>query len=263
MYTIYISTFGKKTIKIKDGGVQIEVGASRRTNFKYALHDNTGDNISNENEYYGELTGMYWIWKNTTINDDDIIGFCHYNKALNISRDKAISWIKSNNNQAIITLPPIAIRNHPAIDEVSNLIKILKNNYNDCYRSWNKLYDLEAAAKGNICRGGNMFITSGKIFKEYCSWLFPILSSLRNITGDKPEVDPYMRRYCAYMGERLLSVYIKTYNIPVLDAKVKMKKWWIPFLGKIRKNLGLSKKSTLYKILLNVLGNNSQYGKRI
>ena len=87
MYNIYVSTFGKKVINVKYG-IPIEVGAQNRTSFIYPIHDDTGDNISQENEYYGELTGLYWVWKNVKIEDTDIIGFCHYNKALNISSKK-------------------------------------------------------------------------------------------------------------------------------------------------------------------------------
>lgn len=95
MYNIYISTFGKAVIKIK-GGIPIEVGAAKRTSFLYPLRDDMGDNISLENEYYGELTGLYWVWKNTNIQDEDIIGFCHYNKALKISRRQIFNWFKTH-----------------------------------------------------------------------------------------------------------------------------------------------------------------------
>lgn len=92
---IYISTFYQKVIRVK-GGIPIEVGASRRESFLYPLRDDTGDNISSENEYYGELTGLYWVWKNVDIADDDIIGFCHYNKALDISPKHAEKWLSQN-----------------------------------------------------------------------------------------------------------------------------------------------------------------------
>lgn len=39
--------------------------------------DNTGDNISDMNPYYCELTAQYWGWKNL---DCEYIGLCHYRR---------------------------------------------------------------------------------------------------------------------------------------------------------------------------------------
>ena len=44
------------------------------------LRDNTGDNISKKNTYYGEYTWYYWYWKNLLKlkKKDEWIGFCSY-----------------------------------------------------------------------------------------------------------------------------------------------------------------------------------------
>lgn len=260
MYKIFISTFGRKTLKVK-GGIPIEVGAEKRNNFLYELHDDKGDNISSENEYYGELTGLYWIWKNCKINDDDIVGFCHYNKCLNISKKKVEKWF-ANNPSGIITLEPNLIRNHPIKDEVSAWILAISKFGDNYLDSFNKLYNCEAESLGKTCRGGNMFIAKGDVFKQYCKWLFATCKHVRLLVGDKPNVNAYMRRYCAYFGERMLAVYIDANHLPALGVKCRYQKWWLPYVRMVANFLKLDKNSRLYIGLKNRFGYVSQYSSK-
>ena len=50
------------------------------------VKDNTGDNISEKNSSYCELTGLYWAWKNLTA---DYIGLVHYRRYFG-KRDKRL-----------------------------------------------------------------------------------------------------------------------------------------------------------------------------
>jgi hypothetical protein len=53
------------------------------------VRDNTGDNISLKNPYYGEYSFHYWIWKNELANiNNNWIGFCTYRRF----------WAKKNNS---------------------------------------------------------------------------------------------------------------------------------------------------------------------
>jgi len=47
------------------------------------LHDATGDNISEKNKSYCELTAQYWAWKNL---DADYYGFFHYRRYMSFAK---------------------------------------------------------------------------------------------------------------------------------------------------------------------------------
>lgn len=254
---IYISTFNRKVINVKYG-VPIEVGAALRNDFIYELKDNVGDNISSENKYYGELTGVYWVWKNQKFEDDDIIGFCHWNKKLQISYKEIITFFNQNKNNAWIALEPTTIVKHSVKKEIEVLEKILKTDYPDYYLNWTKQYDSHGEAHDNVCMGGSMFITRYSDFRLYCEWLFDVLFKLRKQIGNSVE-NKYKARYCAYMAERLLSVYLATNKSIVKSVPMGYKRWWIPFCKKCVKILHLNKSSALYRNITTLIGYKSSY----
>ena len=57
----------------------IQVGAALATRTLPIAQDNTGDNISDKNPTYCELTAQYWAWKNLQA---DYYGLCHYRRFL-------------------------------------------------------------------------------------------------------------------------------------------------------------------------------------
>jgi len=63
----------------------IQVGRSLSELIPGMVGDNTGDNISNKNKIYSEMTAMYWVWKNC--NDLEYIGLCHYRRFYTFEKD--------------------------------------------------------------------------------------------------------------------------------------------------------------------------------
>ena len=65
--TVYVITHKpfRYADKLPSGYLPMMVGANSNANPDNYLADNTLENISDKNPYYCELTGLYWIWKNS------------------------------------------------------------------------------------------------------------------------------------------------------------------------------------------------------
>jgi len=236
MSVTYISTYGYRCLN-KGKGIPLEVGAEGRTNYIYQLLDNTGDNISYDNEYYGDLTALYWIWKNGEKNNSRSISFRHYNKYLVINEKKACTFLQNNRNGWIVAKatpnPP-----HHFPYEWNCFREIIKENYHIYYHALLELYD-ENDGSGNRCNCTNMFITSVEQLDNYCKVLFSICKDLRRMVGDTDH-SRSDQRYCAFMAERFLSVYLVTHELPKLEADVCRSNRYLYWAEKTAKKIGFS-----------------------
>lgn len=62
----------------------MQVGPGQKTNrFSNMLHDDEGDNITEKNPMYCEMTTQYWAWKN--VKDAKYVGFAHYRRYFNFT----------------------------------------------------------------------------------------------------------------------------------------------------------------------------------
>lgn len=222
---IYVATH-KKFDKIKNDDLYtpLLVGAyNSEDNFGY-LCDDVGDNISNRNNQYSELTGLYWIWKNTS---DDIVGLCHYRRyfSKNIFKSKQII----DKTDVLNSLKDHDIIVHQRIYSMSNA-DLLKGYVNEEFFEKSKeifsqihpeyMKTLEYVYNSKKAYGYSCFVTSKKILDDYCEWLFDYLTVLeKELKGDK-------LRILGYYGEVLLSVYviyndlnIKNYSLYYMESR--------------------------------------------
>ena len=221
MFHLFVSNIGKDISWIKYA-TPIEVNAEIRqiNSVESGYTDNTGDNISLDNCYWGELSGLYWIWKNLKFGDDDIIGFAHYNKKLDIGK-QAVERSLESGDYDWVTRDPVAMVPHDYPEDIRVLEKVLQDEFPDYFECWEQLCDHDGSTKneGKSCVNCEMFITKSNEFERYCSFVFGVLFPVRRAIGDVERPD-YHKRYCAFLGERLLSVYLLREHSQVRHVRI-------------------------------------------
>lgn len=177
------------------------------------IGDDTGDNISEKNPMYCELTAQYWAWKN--IHDVNYIGFCHYRRIFDLDMVR-IQHILSNHDAIVSKFVfdhPMwrEIVNYVSLDDLSIMLMVLKKKYPEYEET------VISYLYGNVLYPKNMFICSKKLFDGYANWLFDILFECEKII----RLSEYTRgkRVFAYLGEYLLPVYLMhhNYRLKVVD----------------------------------------------
>ena len=180
------------------------------------IKDNTGDNISNLNASFCELTGLYWAWKNL---DYDYIGLAHYRRHFMYKKkskdsfdnvvkyDELIPLLKGKKiilpkkrNYYIETLYTHYAHTHYAsqLDETRRIIIKQCPEYVD---SFDKVVQMKS---GHMF---NMAIMQKSILDDYCSWLFAILFELQTRV-DASELSAFQARYPGRVSEILLNVWL-------------------------------------------------------
>ncbi len=195
--------------------VPMQVGAALHPDLGLA-RDDAGDNISERNPGFCELTGLYWMWRNA---DFDALGLAHYRRLfvrrglgskwsrLLERRDverllagadallprKRRYWIETNYSQ-------YAHAHHAAdLDRTRQIIALRCPEY---------LAAFDAVMRRRSGHRFNMFIMRGELARRYCAWLFPILFELEW----KLDVSAYSerdRRAFGAVAERLLDVWLE------------------------------------------------------
>lgn len=210
----------------------IQVGASLSRRIEgMDYYDNVGDNISDLNRSYCELTAVYWAWKNL---DSDYYGLFHYRRYFSFAKNQDDrSGIAYNNiYDAIpeINLNPEYMKG--IIGEYDLIVPKKENTKNSTnnssiyeqYAEEHYIKDLDFcldyirenypdiaqhaealnSQDGYFC---NMFIMNKKLYNKYCNFLFSTLEAFnKNINISDYNVQQH--RVNGYIGERLTNIFI-------------------------------------------------------
>lgn len=161
------------------------------------IGDNTGNNISDKNLIFNEMTAIYWAWKNyDELASPDYIGFMHYRRHF-IFKDLNNSYNECNNVDENYLHDVLKCDEKHILNYFSEYDYIVKKAYDisprEDYQKNHRIIDLEIVRtiiseicppflsdydeylSGRKCYYLNMFIFPKKIFFEYCSFIFPVL----------------------------------------------------------------------------------------
>ena len=222
----------------KDGAISTEDYQWMLDNM---IGDDTGENISELNRHFCELTSMYWAWKNyDKLGTPDYIGFCHYRRFLNFEKnipekkiDNGIIYETTNN--------PDLMRPYNEKSEFTEELKnfdiihgSLINHHLSVSEQFTELENPEFGLKADVFDKimdyipkkfpefedavtlykkskrhywYNCFIMKKEIFMEYCAFLFPILLKFEKEI-DYNSLNINGQRILAYISERLLGFFI-------------------------------------------------------
>lgn len=218
---IFVMTH-KKFDEPQDGiYIPLQVGKSGNTDLGY-MGDDTGISISEKNCYYGELTGLYWLWKN--YHDVDIIGICHYRRYF-VNEDRTM--MTQADYEAVMEQYDMLVSNEmdagePYLDYFGkahnreDMVKageVIRELYPDDYEAFTQVMQEASYYYGNLC------VTKKQIFDDYCAWLFGIFEELEKRV-DVSGYDTYHQRLYGFLSEELLRVYIRAKGLNVKAGNI-------------------------------------------
>ncbi len=229
----------------------IQCGTALNPKIEGICHDNAGENISDRNREYCELTAHYFAWKNINA---DYYGFCHYRRFFCAAVSERPYIVKGKLSESDIEK---LLRNKEYWQGLINEYEIIAPKSEDmgltvkehyCGSPFHYYIDLELfmeilsskspwltrTAKKYLSQNRqyfcNMFIMDKKHFFEYCEWLFGILHDfdLRKVTHGNFQSD----RTDGYLGELFTGIYlnycvengVRIKELPRLDVYCPLKK---------------------------------------
>lgn len=192
--------------------------------------DHTGENISADNPYFSELTGLYWAWKNL---DADYIGLAHYRrhfggkkKSASAAKNKMDRLLTQKEAESILQSYDIILpqkRNYYIenlydhyqhslyVEPLDEAGRIIAEKYPEYLPEFERLHIRKSAHMFN------MMIMSKPMLDQYCTWLFDILFELKERI-DPAQYDSFHCRYPGRVSELLLDVWIHTNELSYAEV---------------------------------------------
>lgn len=182
--------------------------------------DDSGENISEKNPYYCELTAVYWGWKNLKA---DYVGLVHYRRYFSLRRS-GTNWESILSQQQAeylcqnydVIVPAKrrywveTIASHYKHTHDITHLEITGDIIAQYYPQYLSAY--KKVMKRRSAHMFNMFIMKKELLDDYCEWLFDILFRLEERV-DLNGLDAFQARLFGRVSEFLLDVWLETRGI--------------------------------------------------
>ena len=240
-FKIYVASHRDSATLADPNFVRVHVGAANTVDdLGEALRDDSGDNISDKNSTFCELTAMYWVWKNAP--PTDYVGFCHYRRHFSFNARNHVAedrWgvlnyarldenyvdncgLNSSSVQGTlrgvdVVLPKLwdvrkagsknmldhfARGQHHSVEDYTKAVALVKKRHPRFKRYIDRVNE---SHEGHFT---NMFVMKWPIFADYCEWLFGILFELE-AQIDMSAYDESQRRIFGFLSEWLFNIYVQ------------------------------------------------------
>jgi len=176
----------------------LQAGSSLTNRRIAELTDDSGENISERNVQYCEMTGSYWVWKNTS---HDWVGIEHYRRHLLVSPEMI-----TDDMDAIMPLPYMSYPNvlsqfkrfvsEDVVELLINALKILHPDHYDFYME---------ILNGQYQYTYNLVSAKKEVFDDYCRWFFEITAYMEQFGDRVPDI--ITTRALSYVAEVLTNIY--------------------------------------------------------
>ena len=228
---VYIMTHKETDLPSQEGYKPMLVGAYKHENISPSyVPDNTGDNISEYNDSYCELTGLYWMWKNER---SDITGLVHYRrffadvkawdykaKYIVLSKKNRYKILSVEKAEDILKECDVIVKKSKVWDRTNykmftgmlteEFVGLMTDSIRELYPEY--MDTLNRYMELHYHMNCNMFIGKKQVMDRYCKWLFDILQDTEGryalLTGDRCH-----NRELGYLGELLFGVWLEHNNI--------------------------------------------------
>lgn len=188
-----------------------------------------GDNISYKNLYYSELSGLYYLFKNSKDNN---YGITHYRRFFTRFYYNRFLFKKLSCNAANkllqnydIILPKKLILKENVYDHYrrNHIVKDLELTKCIIYKRYPDFYDVfTSTLDTNAIYPYNMFITSKNVINEYYDILFKIFYQLESeLTINKIDSrDNYQKRVFGFLAERIFTAWVNYKKLSIKEMRV-------------------------------------------